>query len=153
MFIRDDMKNSLLAASLVSVSLLSFLIVASVAFQPIGPSINSYQLNGTNNTCNRLVIVYVGHNDTCNQYTVQLTNLGQPNKTGITPAEFSIYYNNVLVNTTVLYPKQTGVFLDHGARLQLYVNQTFAGLYAYQKWAQIKVVVTYVPQAPSMVLH
>lgn len=91
----------------------------------------------TNNTCNTLVMLYVGHNDTCAPFTASLTDLGQPNSNGTSPASFSIYYGNVLTNTTNLYPNQSATFTVHGIQSKLYVYQTFAGLYVYQKWAKV----------------
>ncbi len=89
------------------------------------------------NACNQLVNVYVGNNVTCKQFTVKLDDLSYPNSNGISAGIFSIYYNNVLTNQTVLYPGQTGIFHQSNVYLNLYVNKTFPGLYAYQKWAQI----------------
>ena len=86
-----------------------------------------------------LTTLYVGHNITTGPWTVQLTDLGQPNVSGVSPASLSIMYNNVLTNTTSLSPG-TGSpeFNVSGHTIYINVNSTFAGLYAYQKWAKIQ---------------
>jgi len=86
-----------------------------------------------------LTTVYVGHNITSGPWTVQLTDLGQPNQNGVSPASLSILYNNVLTNTSSITPGSgTTKFNVTGHTLYVSVNQTFAGLYAYQKWAKIQ---------------
>jgi hypothetical protein len=85
-----------------------------------------------------LQTVYVGHNLTSGPWTVQLTDLGQPNSNGVSPASLSILYNNVLTNTSSVTQGQVAKFNVTGKTLYVNVNQTFAGLYAYQKWAKIQ---------------
>jgi hypothetical protein len=83
--------------------------------------------------------VYVGHNLTSGGFTVQLADLGQPNSNGISPASILVYYNNVLTNTTSIFPAASATkFNVTGHVLYVKVNQTFAGLYAYQKWAKMQ---------------
>ncbi|MGI0100151.1 MAG: S-layer protein [Candidatus Micrarchaeaceae archaeon] len=82
--------------------------------------------------------VYVGHNLTSGPWTVELTDLGQPNSNGLSPASLSILYNNVLTNTSSVNQGTTAKFNVTGHTLYVNVNQTFAGLYAYQKWAKIQ---------------
>jgi hypothetical protein len=91
-----------------------------------------------------LTTVYVGHNLTSGPFTVQLTDLGQPNANGIVPASLAVYYNGQLTNTSASFPAGVGTgsgtvkFNVTGNLLFVKVNQTFAGLYQYQKWAKIQ---------------
>ncbi len=55
-----------------------------------------------------LQTIYVGHNLTSGPWTVQLTDLGQPNSNGLSPASLSILYNNVLTNTSSVPPGNNG---------------------------------------------
>lgn len=85
-----------------------------------------------------LTTVYVGHNLTSGPWTIELQDLGQPNASGVSPASISVLYNNVLTNTSSVNPHTTAKFNVTGHTLYVNVNQTFAGLYAYQKWAKIQ---------------
>ncbi len=85
-----------------------------------------------------LSTVYVGHNLTSGGFTVQLTDLGQPTSAGTSAASLAVYYNNVLTNTSSIFPGNTVKFNITGHSLYVKVNQTFAGLYAYQKWAKMQ---------------
>ena len=86
-----------------------------------------------------LTTVYVGHNITSGGFTVQLTDLGQPNSGGTSPASLDIYYNGALTNVTQVFPSTTpAIFNVSGHNLYVLVNSTFAGLYAYQKWAKMQ---------------
>ena len=85
-----------------------------------------------------MTTVYVGHNLTSEGFTVQLTDLGQPNSAGTSAASLAVYYNNVLTNTSSVYAGNTVKFNVTGHNLYVKVNQTFAGLYAYQKWAKMQ---------------
>ncbi len=85
--------------------------------------------------------VYVGQNvsnSTVGGFNVQLTDLGQPNSNGLSNAAINVYYDGVLTNTTQMAPYTTQKFNVTGHVLYVHVNQTFAGLYAYQKWAKIQ---------------
>ena len=92
-----------------------------------------------------LQTVYVGHNITSGPWTVQLTDLGQPNSNGVSPASLSIIYNNVLTNTSSVSEGTTAKFNVTGRTLYINVNTTFAGLYAYQKWAKIQLYTNVYP--------
>ncbi len=92
-----------------------------------------------------LQTLYVGHNVTTGPWTVQLTDLGQPNSNGISPASLSVLYNNVLTNTSSVSPGTTAKFNVTGHTLYVNVNATFAGLYAYQKWAKIQLYTNVYP--------
>jgi S-layer like family, N-terminal region len=85
-----------------------------------------------------LQTLYVGHNITSGPWTVQLTDLGQPTAGGESPASLNILYNNVLTNTSSVYPGNTAKYNVSGHTLYVNVNTTFAGLYAYQKWAKLQ---------------
>ncbi len=88
-----------------------------------------------------LTTVYVGHNVTNSSvggFNVELTDLGQPNANGLSNAAVEVFYNGVLTNTTQLSPFSTQEFNVSGHTLFVRVNQTFAGLYAYQKWAKMQ---------------
>ena len=83
--------------------------------------------------------VYVGHNLTSGPFTVQLTDLGQPNQNGIVPASLAVYYKGTLTNTTSTFPSTGNVrFNVTGNLLTVSVSSTFAGLYQYQKWAKMQ---------------
>ena len=85
--------------------------------------------------------VYVGQNYStggANNFTVQVADIGQPNSSGISPAALKVYYNGVLYNTTAVSPGATKQFNDSGHNLYVKVYQTFAGLYAYEKYAKIQ---------------
>ena len=81
--------------------------------------------------------VYVGHNVSSGAFTVQLADLGQP-ANGISPASVLVYYNGVLTNTSSILANSNVPFNVSGHVLHVAVGTTFAGLYAYQKWAQIQ---------------
>ncbi len=82
--------------------------------------------------------VYVGHNVSSGGFTVQLEDLGQPNNAGSSPAAVDVFYNGTLTNTTQLDEFSTTKFQVSGHSLYVQVGSTFAGLYAYQKWAKMK---------------
>jgi hypothetical protein len=113
-------------------------------FSYSGPvNITVYSYNVTNpNGCGTYITVYVGHNVSCSGFSVELTDLGQPNQSGISPASLNVYYNGTLTNTTQIEPGKTVEFTTNGKNLYVNVNQTFAGLYAYQKWAKMDLTVS-----------
>ena len=83
-------------------------------------------------------VVYVGMNVTSGSFTVQLADLGTPLPSGIGPAAINIYDYGVLTNSSAIWPGNTVYFNVSGSPLFVSVSQTFAGLYAYQKWAEIQ---------------
>ncbi len=91
-----------------------------------------------------MTTVYVGHNLTSGPFTVELTDLSQPNANGVSTASVDIFYNGgtTPTNVTQITPASAGgkiaVFNISGHNLYVNVNQTFAGLYAYQKWAKMQ---------------
>ncbi len=84
-------------------------------------------------------IVYVGSSLSCRSgYSVTLVDLSQPtNSNGVSSALLNVYFRGTFVNSFVVAPGQVVVVRGHGAPLDIYVQQTFAGLYAYQKWAKM----------------
>jgi len=85
--------------------------------------------------------VYVGQNYStggANNFTVQVADIGQPNSNGISPAALKVYYNGVLYNVSSVAPNVTAKFNDSGHNLYVKVYSTFAGLYAYEKYAKIQ---------------
>ncbi len=82
--------------------------------------------------------IYVGHNISSGGFTVALTDLGQPNSAGVSQASVNVYYNGTLTNTTQLSQATTTKFQVGAHSIFVKVNQTFAGLYAYQKWAKMQ---------------
>ncbi|HUC38811.1 MAG TPA: S-layer protein [Candidatus Acidoferrum sp.] len=85
-----------------------------------------------------LKTVYVGQNVSGGGFTVQLTDIGQPNSNGQSPAAINLYHNGALVNVTSVSPNTTASFNVSGTKVFVKVGQTFAGLYAYQKYAKIQ---------------
>lgn len=70
-------------------------------------------------------------------YNVILVDLSQPNANGVASAVLNVYYRSNFVESIVMAPGQSVTVKGHGAPLHIYVQQTFAGLYAYQKWAKM----------------
>ncbi len=85
-----------------------------------------------------LTTVYVGKNLTSGVFTVQLADLGTASSGGVSPAAINIYKSGVLTNSSSIWPANTVKYNISGTLLFVKVNQTFAGLYAYQKWAKIQ---------------
>ncbi len=81
--------------------------------------------------------VYVGKNLTGGAFTIQLTDLGQPNVNGTSAASLNIYYNTQLVKTVAQSPGLQTYNIS-GHNLAIDVVSTFAGLYSYQKYASIE---------------
>ncbi|MGC8676583.1 MAG: hypothetical protein ACP5T3_03690, partial [Candidatus Micrarchaeia archaeon] len=84
-----------------------------------------------------LETVYVGKSISAGNFSVQLVDLGQP-ANGLSPAALNVSYKGVVTNTTEIWPNSQESFNVSGQHLYVRVNQTFAGLYAYQKWAKIQ---------------
>ncbi|MCL4387931.1 S-layer protein [Candidatus Marsarchaeota archaeon] len=85
--------------------------------------------------------VYVGQNYStggAENFTVQVADIGQPNSNGISPAALKVYLNGALYNVSAVNPGTTAKFNDSGHNLYVKVYQTFAGLYAYEKYAKIQ---------------
>ena len=85
-----------------------------------------------------MTTLYVGQNLTAGNFTVQLTDLGQP-ANGISPASLNIYYLGKLTNITQIKPNTQQEYNISGHNVFVKVNTTFAGLYAYQKYAKLQV--------------
>lgn len=83
--------------------------------------------------------LYVGQNVSSGPFTVRLMDLGQPNSNGVSPGAFNIYYNGALTNVTSIFPNATPqIYNVSGHKLYVSVSSTFAGLYAYEKYAKVK---------------
>jgi hypothetical protein len=85
-----------------------------------------------------LSTVYVGKNLTSGPFTVQLADLGSATSAGVSPAAINVYYKGALTNSSSIFPGNTVKYNITGTLLFVKVNQTFAGLYAYQKWAKMQ---------------
>ena len=85
-----------------------------------------------------LQTIYVGQNVSSGAFKLVLQDLGQPNASGLSPASIAVYYNGALTNESSLKPGSLTRFNVSGQNLYVKVNQTFAGLYAYQKWAKLQ---------------
>ena len=92
-----------------------------------------------------LQTIYVGHNITSAPWTITLQDLGQPNSNGISTASVALYYNGALTNQSSLTPGTTTKFNVTGHTVYVNVNATFAGLYAYQKWAKLQLYTNVYP--------
>ncbi|MDE1874447.1 MAG: hypothetical protein KGI04_05045, partial [Candidatus Micrarchaeota archaeon] len=118
-------------------------IVSYTAPNTLTPGSSSVAVTGTSKiglaqSLVPLSTVYVGKNLTSGPFTVQLADLGTATSSGVSPAAINVYYNGVLSNSTSIFPGNTVKYNVSGSRLWVKVNQTFAGLYAYQKWAKIQ---------------
>lgn len=82
-------------------------------------------------------VVYVGQNITLGNFKISLVGVSQPNQNNVSSASIDIYHNNTLTNTTQLSPGSSEIFQIGNQKLDIEVNQTFSGLYAYQQWAKI----------------
>jgi len=71
-------------------------------------------------------------------FKVVLEDLSHPNNAGVSSASINVYYNGQLINTTSITPPGIVKFNVSGQTLWVKVNQTFAGLYAYEKWAKMQ---------------
>ena len=85
-----------------------------------------------------LTTVYVGKNLTSGAFTVQLADLGTGTSAGVSPAAINVYYNGVMTNSSSVFPGNTVRYNVSGHNVYIKVNSTFAGLYAYQKWAKMQ---------------
>ncbi len=85
-----------------------------------------------------LQVVYVGHNITSGPFMVELQDLSYPTQNGTSKAALAIYYKGQLVNETAIPPYTLKSFNISGTKLYVRVGETFPGLYAYQKWAQLQ---------------
>jgi hypothetical protein len=103
---------------------------------------STYKLGGTiylASSATPLQTIYVGHNLTSGPWTVQLQDLAQTMNGLNAPAAVAIYYNGQATNeTSVNVWTGTTKFNVSGHLLFLNINSTFAGLYAYQKWAKMQ---------------
>jgi hypothetical protein len=82
-----------------------------------------------------LSTVFVGQNITSGPFKVELTDIGRTTN-GLLPAAVNVYYNGGLVNTTAITPPSVQKFNVSNHTLYVKVNSTFAGYYAYTKYAR-----------------
>ena len=80
----------------------------------------------------------VGDSILCDVWEVTLQNLGV-NVSGRSPAELAIYYMGALVNEMTVMPQTTVTYKKNNSAVYMTVGQTFAGYYAYQKWANVSI--------------
>ncbi len=85
-----------------------------------------------------LQTVYVGQNVTSGGIKVTLQDLSYPNSNGVADAALSVYNNGKLTNETSVVPGTSLAVNSSGTKIYLYVQQTFPGLYSYQKWAKVQ---------------
>lgn len=84
-----------------------------------------------------LSTVFVGQNITSGPFKVELTDIGRTTN-GLLPAAVNVYYNGALVNTTAITPPSVQKFNVSNHTLYVKVNSTFAGYYAYTKYAKMQ---------------
>ena len=99
--------------------------------------------------CGLLKTIYVNQTLSCQGYMVLLTDLSQPaqnqsiNQSTGSAADLAVYYNGAYQASMQIFPNPAQVALytsqQANTTLAIQVNKTFAGLYAYQKWAQVEI--------------
>ena len=95
--------------------------------------------------CGILTTIYINQSLTCQGYMVLLTDISQPsqNQSNASAADLAIYYNGAYQTSMLIFPNpmQVAFYTAQAANrtLAIQVNRTFAGLYAYQKWAQTEI--------------
>jgi YVTN family beta-propeller protein len=108
---------------------------AKIGLSVIPPTIVLPQTNYT--ASGPFKTVNLGHNLTAGPWTAALTGLNQPNSSGISQARVNIYYEGAQTNSILLNPGTTTKFTVSGSSAYVHLNQTFLGLYSYQKWAKM----------------
>lgn len=85
--------------------------------------------------------IYVGSNEICGPYTVQLADIGQSYTCSGTSGTFGIYYQGVLTNTLSILPfnsmEANDMIFGAPTPIFVHVGNEFLGLYKYQKWAKV----------------
>ncbi len=103
---------------------------------------SNYKVGGTiylASSATPLQTIYVGHNISSGPWTVQLQDLAQTTNGLNAAAAVAVYYNGQQTNeSTISSLPNTAKFNVTGHLLYVSVNSTFAGLYAYQKWAKLQ---------------
>jgi hypothetical protein len=84
-----------------------------------------------------VMTMHVGQNVTSGSWTIQLQDLANIGSQINAPAAIAIYYNGVQTNETTITQGQTAPINVNGNLLYVYMNSSFSGTYAYQKWANI----------------
>ncbi len=88
-------------------------------------------------TTSALRTVDVGSNMTSGPWKVVLEDIGQATG-GNYPAIVEVYYNGAPVHNYSIIPPKTISVNESGNHLFIHVNQTVAGFYQYEKWAQMQ---------------
>jgi len=88
-------------------------------------------------------IIYVGKsvNITGTNIAIELGDLSYANSNGVSSADIQILSNGQIVNQSAIAPGTIQKFNVSGQPIYVYVQKTFAGLYAYEKWAQVEAFV------------
>ena len=81
--------------------------------------------------------VFVGQNITSGPFKVELTDIGRTTN-GLLPAAVNVYYNGGLINTTAITPPSIQKFNVSNHTIDVKVESTFAGYYAYTKYAKMQ---------------
>lgn len=105
------------------------------------PTTSNYIVGGSMYLASSLAplqTVYVGKNITSGPWTVQLQDLGETSTAYNSPAAIGVYYKGQLTNESSIAPGTLAKFNVSGNLLYLDVNQTFPGLYSYEKWAKLE---------------
>jgi len=75
----------------------------------------------------------------CGRFTVELLDLGQPNAAGQAPADVALVWKNGIDRFAIPEYSSQAVVVN-GQKVAIQVGQTFAGLYYYQRWADIRLL-------------
>ncbi|HUC38910.1 MAG TPA: winged helix-turn-helix domain-containing protein [Candidatus Acidoferrum sp.] len=94
--------------------------------------------------CNSVATIYVGENDTCGAIKLKLLYFNSTSGSYNPQADFAIYSNGYLINATPIALTQGNsiVLVVGGQVVRVTVNQTFYGLYPYQRFAKTILNVT-----------
>jgi len=85
-------------------------------------------------------IIYVGEpvNITGTNMAIELGDLSYVNSNGISNADIEILVNGQVVNQSSVTPGTIQKFTANGQSIYVYVQSTFPGLYASEKWARVE---------------
>jgi len=85
-------------------------------------------------------IIYVGEsvNITGTNMAIELGDLSYVNSNGISNADIEMLVNGQVVNQSSVTPGTIQKFTANGQSIYVYVQSTFPGLYASEKWARVE---------------
>lgn len=85
-------------------------------------------------------IIYVNKpvNITGTNMEIELGDLSYANSNGVSNADIEVLSNGQILNQSSVAPGTIQKFNVSGQTIYVHVQKTFAGLYAYQKWAQVE---------------